>query len=356
MTSPYSGAIDETPTATNLSISGTETVGNTLTFSYTFVSPVANSEGTSTYEWYRADDASGTNEAAIAGATSLTYVLQAADETKFLRASVIPKDNDSPVNTGVETYSSYTNAIASASGFVPSDLANLLWWYDFTDVDSITINTTSYGGTEAVESIDSQIVSGPALSNVITSQYPYYLAASAGTGTHRAYGSNPAFTQEVRAKDTDLDLSAGSSFTIVWGGLVTSDPREEYLLAKGATETTTQWRLKHEINGNIRLYVDGNNLAVNESFNWDAGENISIIWTFDGTNHEIYRNGVDASVTTLRNDAVPADTEDLWIGCAGQQHSIDGEVGVCFMYSDVKSGSEISDIADYVADLLTIPS
>ena len=78
------------PSASNVNQSGTAQVGSTLTGSYLYSDPENDLQGTSTYKWYRADDASGTNEAAIAGATSITYTLDAADETKFIRFAVTP--------------------------------------------------------------------------------------------------------------------------------------------------------------------------------------------------------------------------------------------------------------------------
>jgi len=68
----------------SLSISGTTEVGETLTANY---SPLVDAGGNSVnvvYQWYRAADATGSNETAISGATNTTYVLVNADSGKYI--------------------------------------------------------------------------------------------------------------------------------------------------------------------------------------------------------------------------------------------------------------------------------
>ncbi len=89
--SAYSSAVvNSAPVATNVTITGTLIVGQILTGSYTYTQGESIAEGTSTYKWHRCDDAQGTGEIAIEGATSTTYTLQGADQGKFLRFGVLP--------------------------------------------------------------------------------------------------------------------------------------------------------------------------------------------------------------------------------------------------------------------------
>ena len=97
------------PQALSVAIAGTTTVGQVLTGSFTFYSPAGIGVGTSTYKWYRADDAKGTNEVAIAGATATTYTLDIVDAIKYIRFGVTPVDAKS--NAGDEAFSAYTAAI-----------------------------------------------------------------------------------------------------------------------------------------------------------------------------------------------------------------------------------------------------
>ncbi|MDD4239026.1 MAG: S-layer homology domain-containing protein, partial [Desulfotomaculaceae bacterium] len=78
------------PTAAVQPITGTLQVGATLTGHYTYSDVNGDLEGTSTYKWYRADNAAGLNKAPIAGATSITYVLQSADTGKYISFEVTP--------------------------------------------------------------------------------------------------------------------------------------------------------------------------------------------------------------------------------------------------------------------------
>ena len=71
-------------------ITGTLQVGETLAGHYTYSDVNGDLEGTSTYKWYRADNASGLNKAVIAGASGKTYVLTNADEGKYISFEVTP--------------------------------------------------------------------------------------------------------------------------------------------------------------------------------------------------------------------------------------------------------------------------
>jgi len=102
--------------ASSVAFTGTEQVGETLTRTYSYSDADGDSEGSSTTQWYRADDGSETNEAAISGATSSTYTLVSADEGKFIRVGVVPvaATGTSP---GAEAFSSYSGAIAAETAF-----------------------------------------------------------------------------------------------------------------------------------------------------------------------------------------------------------------------------------------------
>ncbi len=64
--------------------------GATLTGNYCYNDAENDLQGTSTYKWYRADDASGLNETAISGATSTNYTVTVGDQSKYLRFAVTP--------------------------------------------------------------------------------------------------------------------------------------------------------------------------------------------------------------------------------------------------------------------------
>lgn len=107
-------APNSAPTASNVLISGTNEVGQTLTGSYTYNDTESNPQGTPIFKWYRADNAAGLNEMSIAGATSLSYALTIDDLNKFIRFSVVPVATEGTL-TGAETFSGYTSAIGLGS-------------------------------------------------------------------------------------------------------------------------------------------------------------------------------------------------------------------------------------------------
>ncbi|MFV1883882.1 MAG: GLUG motif-containing protein [Balneola sp.] len=79
------------PSVSGVSFSGSLVAGDSLFVSYTF----SDAEGDfdlSTYQWYRSDDASGTNKVAISGATNSFFISNSADVGKYLSVEVTPKD------------------------------------------------------------------------------------------------------------------------------------------------------------------------------------------------------------------------------------------------------------------------
>ncbi|MDD4239025.1 MAG: hypothetical protein PHT62_10800, partial [Desulfotomaculaceae bacterium] len=72
------------PTAAVQPITGTLQVGETLTGYYSYSDVNGDLQGTSTFKWYRSDNAAGQNKSVISGATSITYELQSADEGKYI--------------------------------------------------------------------------------------------------------------------------------------------------------------------------------------------------------------------------------------------------------------------------------
>jgi len=124
--SAYQAVINLAPVASIVSFSGTMEVGETLTGSYTYTDNESDPEGTSTFQWYRADDVSGTNQAAIDGATAETYDLVEADVDKFISFEVTPvaqtgtspgtpamADYDGPVTTPLAIGDSYQGGIVA---------------------------------------------------------------------------------------------------------------------------------------------------------------------------------------------------------------------------------------------------
>ncbi len=110
----YCPTTNTVPTASNVSFSGTLSIGGNLTAAYTYTDNELDIEDVSVYQWYRADDASGTNEIAIGGSTNLTYTLTGSDNGKYLSFGVIPIAATGAL-TGIEVRSSYQGAVGATS-------------------------------------------------------------------------------------------------------------------------------------------------------------------------------------------------------------------------------------------------
>ena len=92
------------PVASPVTVSGTTTIGSTLTGSYTYSDAASHPESTSTFRWLRAST-SGGSYSAISGATSSTYVLTSSDIGQYLKFEVTPV---STIATGTAVLSSAT--------------------------------------------------------------------------------------------------------------------------------------------------------------------------------------------------------------------------------------------------------
>ncbi|WP_029015207.1 DUF4347 domain-containing protein, partial [Niveispirillum irakense] len=108
--------VNEAPVSSvNPAISGTAQVGNSLTASSGTWSDPENNTLSYSYQWYRADDNSGTNLVAISGATAATYALSTSDAHKFLRVVVTANDGNGGTQTATSAYTAITNSAPAAS-------------------------------------------------------------------------------------------------------------------------------------------------------------------------------------------------------------------------------------------------
>ena len=110
------------PVASSVAISGTTTLGSTLTGTFSFSDPDGHSAGTHTYQWYRCTDNASTGTcSAIGGATAITYTLAIADDARYIRFSVTPKDQH-----GLAGILVYSNATTILDGLSPTLSNNIL--------------------------------------------------------------------------------------------------------------------------------------------------------------------------------------------------------------------------------------
>lgn len=141
------------PVASNVTITGIFTEGETLEAKYDYSDPENDAEGTSIFQWYRSDDTQGTNESEISGATSLSYTLLNADGGKYIRFAVTPVAQTGELLTGNKAYSNYTDVIAFTTGIddilekelklYPNPVKDILYLSNLKGVDQIKIYSLS---------------------------------------------------------------------------------------------------------------------------------------------------------------------------------------------------------------------
>ncbi|MEQ9303395.1 MAG: Ig-like domain-containing protein, partial [Marinoscillum sp.] len=82
------------PVAEGVSIKKSLVVDGELEGSYTFSDINGDAESGTTFQWYRADDGSGTNKAIISGATTENYTVINDDNGKYVSFGVTPSDGE----------------------------------------------------------------------------------------------------------------------------------------------------------------------------------------------------------------------------------------------------------------------
>lgn len=101
------------PEARSVSISGTAKVGELLRSHYTYFDAENNTEGDTRFQWYVANDTTGSPVASISSEISATYTPTAADRNKFLRVGILPRATTG-APTGIEVRSPWIGPIGAA--------------------------------------------------------------------------------------------------------------------------------------------------------------------------------------------------------------------------------------------------
>lgn len=110
----YCPTTNTIPYVTSVGVSGTLSLGNILTGNYDYLDNEADLEATSLFQWYRADDASGSNEIAIPSETEVTYSISVADNAKYLSFGITPVAQTGAL-IGNEVRSNYQGPISNIS-------------------------------------------------------------------------------------------------------------------------------------------------------------------------------------------------------------------------------------------------
>lgn len=100
------------PKAEDVSVMGTLEVGQIMTGLFRYTDADNDPEGEHAFQWYRADDSSGTNAVPIDDAVNQIYMLTNEDQGKFILFGVKPRSTTGSPNEGSEERKPTDDAIA----------------------------------------------------------------------------------------------------------------------------------------------------------------------------------------------------------------------------------------------------
>jgi len=128
--------VNTPPIASNVSVTGTTVYGNTLTATYDYSDVESDIELGTTYQWYSADNVTGTiNNTPIIGATNLSLIISGDLIGKYISFEVIPRDTEGGIGGAIQT--PYEGVVVPKSLTVSGVTANDKV-YDKTNIATVT--------------------------------------------------------------------------------------------------------------------------------------------------------------------------------------------------------------------------
>lgn len=159
---PITAATEAAPVANVVTYSPAPSVGVLHAANYSYFDTNYDPEGTSIYQWYRADDATGAGAVAISGANAITYFGQNNDAGKYIGFGITPVAlTGTTTGTEVRFFNTNTTSNAATFTFTGSSVKQLPFFHAFRSLNiqnaiQVEVNVTSAGGI----SISSPVVNG----------------------------------------------------------------------------------------------------------------------------------------------------------------------------------------------------
>ncbi|HEX7763966.1 MAG TPA: DUF4347 domain-containing protein, partial [Cellvibrio sp.] len=262
------------------SISGTATVGNALSTTNGTWSDADGDGRTYSYQWYRADDASGTNLAVIGGATNATYTLTTGDAHKYLRVVVTANDGNGGTTPANSAYTQILNS-APVNSAVPTVTGTMVVGNTLSTTNGTWSDADGDGRTYTYQWYRADDNSGTNLAAIGgANSASYTLTASdaqkylrvvvtANDGNGGTTPANSGYTSAVNTLPSDIALSSSSvnqsaGVNAVIGTLSSTDPdignTFTYTLVAGIGDTH-----------NTSFNISGSSLRANDSSALAAG-------------------------------------------------------------------------------------
>jgi len=177
------------PVASNVAINGTAEVGIALNGTYLYADQNSDTEGSSIYKWYMADNISGLNATQIEGENATQFILKYPQEGKFIAFEVTPVAT-SGITNGVATRSPFVGPVVATTARAPkasnlymsgNSIVNtrLIGYYTYSDANNDAEGTSLYQWYRATlaDGSDAVAISGAyGISRLVKSEdVGYYL-------------------------------------------------------------------------------------------------------------------------------------------------------------------------------------
>jgi len=354
---PLSGA-NYAPVASNVNISGTTIVFNTLTATYTYSDVENNQEGTSLYNWYRADNASGLNEVQIDNAHSLTYNSTETDFLKYIRFGVIPIATIG-TNPGLEAKSAWTAQILSLApeAHNVAQTGNitvgsiLIGTYTFADPTNTPEGTSIYKWYRAD---NNQGLNEVLINGATGLQYSLQVAdfgkyirfavipvSSDGTVSHGEEAKSPTYAGAILANAAPIATNVAQSGTAINGNTLVGSYTYTDLENNTEGTSTYKWYIANDATGSGETEIVGANtisLALQTLY---VGKYVRFSVTPIASNGTSTGNEVKASFIGPVQNAVPKATNLIIAGKITTGSSVTASYTYSDLENDLESGSTI---------------
>lgn len=243
---PVTLAAEAAPVASNVTYSPAPGTNVVLNGTYAYSDVNSDPEGASTFQWYEADDAAGTNQTAIAGATGTSFTVTGAQVGKFIGFGITPKALTGTI-TGSQVVYYNTNACLPAASFsiisanqVSNNFYANRMMDGTTDAINVTINVTNTGSIFfSTNTVNGYSFSGGGV--YTTGNQTIVLYASGLQTAYNAAGDNFTITglgtTTVTTNLTVNHVKLGGDFSTHFNG-ITSEVSVNNLLSSYTTGET----------------------------------------------------------------------------------------------------------------------
>jgi hypothetical protein len=246
------------PVASALGITGTTTVGDTLTGSYSYSDSGANPQASSTFQWFEASSVNG-SYTTISGATLETYTLASTDIGKYLKFQVTPV---STVATGSPVMSNPTGEIESSGVPIatsvtitgtPSFGQLLTGSYIYHQTDSVPEASSTYAWLEAA-SQNGTYSAIPGATNLT------YTVAAGDEGKYIEFQVTPVASYPPTTGSSATSTSVAVSDTNIPVVTMTA-PSANTTVAGTVTVSASATAINPATIFSLQLYLDGSTLG-----------------------------------------------------------------------------------------------